>query len=223
MRLLLIEDSPRLQRSLGKGLRHAGFALDLTGDGIQGLHYAKSHDYDVIILDLMVPNMDGLSILKNLRSTGSQTHVLILTARDSVDDRVLGLRSGADDYLTKPFAFDELLARVQALARRRHHHKNPIIEIGPLKIDTAARTVFRGGQSIELAAREYAILEFLALRRGQVISRTTIESHIYDANAEPMSNVVDAAIYTLRRKIDSAGAPSLIETRRGMGYMIRER
>lgn len=223
MRLLLIEDSPRLQQSLGKGLRHAGFALDLTGDGIQGLHFAKTHDYDVIILDLMVPGMDGLTLLKNLRANGSQTHVLILTARDSVDDRVLGLRTGADDYLTKPFAFDELLARVQALARRRHQNKNPIIEIGPLKIDTAARTVSKGDQPIELAAREYAILEFLALRRGQVISRTTIEAHIYDANVEPMSNVVDAAIYSLRRKIDAPGETSLIETRRGMGYMIRER
>ncbi len=177
----------------------------------------------MIILDLMVPGMDGLSILRTLRAKGSQTHVLILTARDAVEDRVLGLSTGADDYLTKPFAFAELLARIRALARRRHQQKNPILDIGPLKIDTAARAVSRAGETLDLAAREYAILEFLALRRGEVISRTTIEQHIYDEHVEPMSNVVDAAIYTLRRKIDLPGEPSLIETRRGMGYMIRER
>ncbi len=220
MRVLLIEDSERLQRSVGAGLRAAGYAVDATGDGKQGLWCAESHDYDVIVLDLMLPGMDGLSLLQRLRSRGGQAHVLILTARDTVEDRVKGLQSGADDYLVKPFAFDELLARVQALARRRHVAKNPKIVIGPLEIDTVRRTVVCRGATVNLAAREYALLEYLAMRQGQVVSRTDIEAHIYDEQVEPMSNVVDAAVYTLRRKLEHAGKPSLIQTRRGMGYIL---
>jgi DNA-binding response OmpR family regulator len=221
MRVLLIEDSERLQRSVGTGLRNAGYAVDVAGDGAVGLWQARSNDYDVIVLDLMLPGLDGLSLLSTLRADGRDTHVLILTARDQVEDRVRGLRAGADDYLTKPFAFDELLARVQALTRRRHNVKSPRIAAGDLAIDTLARTVTRAGRPIPLSPREYALLEYLALRRGQVVSRTEIEAHIYDDQAEPMSNVVDAAIYALRRKLDLPGAPSLICTRRGMGYLLQ--
>ncbi len=150
MRILLIEDSPRLQRSLGDGLRSAGFALDVVGDGREGLRWALCTEYDVIVLDLMLPGQDGLSVLNELRDTGKTTHVLILTAKDTVDDRVRGLRAGADDYLVKPFAFDELLARVQALVRRRHGMKNPCVRLGDLAIDTAARTVAIAGDAVSL-------------------------------------------------------------------------
>jgi DNA-binding response OmpR family regulator len=221
MRVLLIEDSERLQRSISTGLRKAGYAIDVSGNGKDGLWYACSNEYDVIILDLMLPGLDGLSLLRQLRAAGRDAHVLILTARDTIEDRVLGLRSGADDYLIKPFAFDELLARVQTLARRQHGVKNPQITIGDLRIDTAARTCRRAEQAIELSAREYAVLEYLALRQGQVVSRAQIEHHIYDDQAEPMSNVVDAAIYALRKKIELPGAPSLIHTRRGLGYVLQ--
>lgn len=222
MRLLLVEDSERLQRSLGTGLRRAGYAVDVAGDGEQGLAEAEINDYDVIILDLMLPKIDGLTVLRRLRDQGRDTHVLILTARDRVEDKVTGLRTGADDFLVKPFAFEELLARVQALGRRRHGAKNPRIAVGPLEIDTAERRVTRAGQAVTLAPREYALLEYLAHRLGRVVSRSEIEEHIYDGRADPMSNVVDSAICALRRRIDAAGRPSLIETRRGHGYVLRK-
>ena len=225
MRLLLVEDSPRLQRSLSTGLRREGYAVDVTGDGGEGLWCATHHPYDVIILDIMLPTMDGLEVLRKLRRSAGDAggaHVLLLTAKDTVDDRVTGLRAGADDYLVKPFAFDELLARVEALVRRRHHAKNPTLVVDDLEIDTASRKVARGGREIELAAREYSLLQFLALRRGQVISRTEIESHLYDEQSERMSNVIDAAVYSLRKKIDVPGRPSLIQTRRGLGYVLQE-
>jgi DNA-binding response OmpR family regulator len=221
VRVLFVEDSERLQRSVGAGLRKSGYAVDVAGDGETGLWHARSHEYDVIILDLMLPALDGLSVLNAIREGGRDTHVLLLTAKDTVEDRVRGLRAGADDYLVKPFAFDELLARVEALTRRSHGRKNPSVSVGDLVIDTAARVVRRGERAIELSPREYALLEYLAARRGAVVSRTEIEAHIYDERAEPMSNVVDAAVYALRRKLDVPGRPSLIHTRRGMGYSLR--
>jgi DNA-binding response OmpR family regulator len=204
-------------------LRKTGYAVDVAGDGEEGLWYAESNDYDVIVLDLMLPKMDGLTVLQRLRDQGKTTHILILTARDTVEDRVRGLQMGADDYLIKPFAFDELTARVKALSRRAHGVKSPRIAIGELVIDLASHSAARGGEPIPLTRREYALLEFLALRQGEVVSRTEIENHIYDDRAEPMSNVVDAAVYALRRKIDRPGKPSLIETRRGLGYVIEEK
>jgi DNA-binding response OmpR family regulator len=221
MRILLIEDSPRLQRSLADGLRRTGYAVDIVGDGRQGLAWAQANDYDLIILDLMLPGLDGLALLKKLRQAGKETHVLILTAKDTVEDRVQGLQTGADDYLVKPFAFDELLARVQALLRRRHGRKNPVIRIGSLAIDTSARAVMVGGDAVSLAPREYALLEYLARRQGVVVSRADIERHIYDGAADIMSNVVDSAICGLRKKIDIPGEPSLVQTRRGMGYVLQ--
>jgi DNA-binding response OmpR family regulator len=174
----------------------------------------------VIVLDIMLPNMDGLTVLKELRAKGKGTHVLLLTARDSVPDRVTGLRAGADDYLVKPFAFDELLARIEALGRRQTGKKDPVIRFGDLEIDTAARSVRRAGQPVSLLPREYALLEFLAGRAGTVVSRTEIEAHIYDDRTEPMSNVVDSAVCALRRKIDPPDGPSIIVTRRRVGYIL---
>jgi DNA-binding response OmpR family regulator len=220
MRLLLVEDSELIRRSLATGLRRSGYAVDLAADGEEGLWAATANDYDVIILDLMLPGLDGLSLLARLREAGKETHVLILTARDAVEDRVKGLRAGADDYLVKPFAFDELLARIEALVRRRHGVKRPRIAVGPLEIDTAARAVSRDGKPVSLGPREYALLEYLAAHRGQVVTRSEIEAHIYDDRSEPMSNVVDSAICALRRRIDVPGKPSLIVTRRGMGYIL---
>ncbi len=220
MRVLVIEDSARLLRSIETGLRKSGFAVDSTGDGEEGLWFAKGVDYDVIILDLMLPGLDGLSVLRRLREAGKDTHVLILTAKDTVEDRVTGLRSGADDYLIKPFAFDELVARVQALARRAHGVKRPVLRVENIEIDTTQRIARKGREVLTLPPREYALLEYLAMKRGQLVTRAEIEAHIYDDQAEPNSNVVESAIYSLRRRIDPPGGPSLIQTRRGLGYLL---
>jgi DNA-binding response OmpR family regulator len=220
MRLLLVEDYLPLQRALTKGLREAGFAVDVTGDGEEGLWYATHNDYDVIILDLMLPKMDGLTILSRLRAEGRTTHVLILTAKDTVPDRVRGLDLGADDYLVKPFAFEELLARVRALARRAYTAKNPSLEVGDLRIETPAQRVWRGKEEVVLTPREYALLEYLAMRAGEVVSRSDIWDHLYEFNSEADSNVVDVYIGYLRKKLDRPGRPPLIQTLRGRGYML---
>jgi DNA-binding response OmpR family regulator len=222
MRLLLIEDSARLQTSVGRGLRKAGYAVDVSGDGEEGLWLAESNEYDAIILDLMLPKLDGLALLRSLRAKKNGTHVLILTAKDTVENRVNGLQAGADDYLIKPFAFEELLARVQALCRRSYQRKNPKIDIGDFEIDTVARTVLRQGKPVELTPREFKLLEYLAVRRGQVVSRSEIEAHIYPDAADLMSNTVDSAICILRKKIGPRGAGPVIHTRRGMGYVIED-
>src|SRR4051812_45575211 len=198
MRVLLVEDSARLQRSLGQGLRRAGYALDAAATGTEGLALAESNQYDVIILDLMLPGLDGLTLLRKLRDDGGDAHVLILTARDSVEDRVRGLQAGADDFLIKPFAFEELLARVQALVRRRHRQKNPRLQIGSLTIDTSARRVARAGETLTLTPREYALLEYLAVRHGEVVTRDDIEEHLYEGRVELASNAVDSAVCALR-------------------------
>jgi DNA-binding response OmpR family regulator len=220
VRLLLVEDSQKLQRSLGIGLRRVGYALDVTGDGADGLRLAELNAYDVIILDLMLPGLDGLTILERLLEGGTEARVLILTARDTIDDCVRGLRAGADDFVTKPFAFDELVARIQALVRRRHGQRHPRLVVGPLEIDTSLRTVARDGNPVTLAPREYALLEYLAVREGELVTRTDIEDHVYGGRVELNSNAVDSAICTLRRRIDLPGEPSLIETRRGHGYIL---
>ena len=221
MRILLVEDSERLRRSVGDALKKSGYAVDAAGDGEEGLWLAESNDYDVIVLDIMLPGLDGLSLLRRLREAGNKAHVLLLTAKDTVDDRVRGLQGGADDYLIKPFALEELLARVQTLCRRAYGMKQPRIVVGDLEIDTVAKDVFRGGQVIKLKPREYALLEYLALRRGEVVSRRDIESHIYADEADPMSNVVDSAISVLRKRITLAGSPPLIHTRHGLGYILK--
>lgn len=220
MRVLIIEDDRPLREALRQGLEEAGFAVDSSPDGEEGLWYARSNEYDAIVLDLMLPRIDGLTILGRLRREGSAVPILILTARDTVADRVKGLDLGADDYLVKPFAFAELLARVRALVRRGYNNKDPVIRVGDLEIDTAGRTVRRSDQAVDLSAREYALLEFLAARAGQVVSRTAIWEHIYDFHSDPESNVVDVYIGHLRKKIEQPGRPKLIHTRRGQGYLL---
>lgn len=217
---MVIEDSERLQRAISLGLRKEGFKVDTTGDGKEGLWFVESFDYDVVILDLMLPGLDGLSILRGLRQEQRPAGVLILSARDTVEDRVKGLQAGADDYLVKPFAFEELLARVRSLIRRRYDIKQNVIQLNRIRIDLPSRTVTCGGKVVELPPREYSLLEFLALRRGTVVSRTEIEEHIYDERTDPMSNVVDAAISSLRKELKKAGEGSLIRTRRKAGYII---
>ncbi len=216
MRVLLVEDSQSLTRSVRQALRHAGFAVDTAGDGEEGLFAAETRDYDVLVLDIMLPKLDGLALLRRLRAAGKTTHVHMLTARDTVADRVEGLRQGADDYLVKPFALDELLARVAALCRRAYGAKVSALRIGSLDLDFAGRRLRRDGANVELTAREWRLLEYLARRRGEVVPRAEIEAHIYDEFVEPMSNVVDAAVYALRQKI----GPDVIRTRRGLGYVI---
>ena len=220
MRLLIIEDYRPLQQSLTKGLREAGFAVDTTGDGKEGLWYAMGNEYDVIILDLMLPGIDGLEILKQIRGKGQRSHVLILTAKDTIEDRVAGLDLGADDYLVKPFAFEELLARVRALLRRGYRRKNPQIKIKDLRIDLTTREVRRGRQEIALTPREYALLEYLAVRAGEIVSRTYIWEHLYEFNSSASSNVVDVYIGYLRRKVERPDKPPLINTIRGRGYVL---
>ncbi len=220
MRLLLIEDYRPLQQSLTKGLREAGFAVDTTRDGREGLWYATGNEYDVIILDLMLPCMDGLEILKKIRAQGRKSHVLILTAKDTLQDRVTGLDHGADDYFVKPFAFEELLARVRALLRRSYSQKNPRISVKDLLIDLTSQRVWRGREEIQLTPREYVLLEYLAMRAGETVSRTDIWEHVYEFNSSASSNVVDVYIGYLRKKIEQPGKPPLIHTVRGRGYIL---
>jgi DNA-binding response OmpR family regulator len=220
MRILLVEDSERLRRSLAELFRGAGFAIDMTGDGEEGWWYAEQTNYDVIVLDIMLPGLDGLSLLQRLRDCGKTTHVLLLTARDGMDDRVKGLRLGADDYLVKPFATEELLARVQALCRRAYGLKKAIINIGPLSIDLSLRKATLADAELALKPREFRILEYLALRRDQVVSRMEIERHLYNEEREIASNAVNSAISVLRKHLESGGHAELIQTLRGHGYLL---
>jgi DNA-binding response OmpR family regulator len=222
MRVLLVEDYPPLQEAVAEGLRDAGFAVDVAADGETGLWHASTGEYDVIVLDLMLPGLNGLEVLRRLRKAGRTTHVLILTALDATADRVKGLDLGADDYLIKPFAFAELLARVRALVRRKYEAKNPVIRVGDLEVDTTSKTVRRGARRIDLSPREYALLELLALRRGTVVSRGDIWAHVYELHSTAESNVVDVLIGHIRRKLDAPGLAKLIHTRRGYGYVLGE-
>jgi DNA-binding response OmpR family regulator len=219
--VLLIEDHKPLVKALKQGLEEEGFAVDTAYDGEEGNYKATTANYDVIILDLMLPKEDGLSLLQRWRRSGLKTHVLVLTARGNMEDKVKGLDLGADDYLTKPFQLEELLARLRALIRRGHQVKDPILRIHDLEIDTAARTVKRAGQPIHLTPREFALLQFLAFHRGKVVTRSMIWEHLYDEHDETTSNVVDVYIRYLRTKIDKGFDPPLIQTRWGEGYMLR--
>jgi DNA-binding response OmpR family regulator len=220
MRLLVIEDYLPLLSSVSQGLREAGYAVDTATDGQTGFDCADSTAYDAVILDLMLPKLDGITLLQRLRGHKNTTPVLILTARDRVEDRVRGLDVGADDYLVKPFAFAELLARVRAIIRRRYQTAASTIRVGDLEIDTTARTVRRQGKAIALSGREFALLEYLAARRGQVVSRAEIWEHVYDFASEPSSNVVDVYVGYLRKKLDTGPGAKLIQTRRGQGYVL---
>lgn len=216
MRLLVAEDENDLALTLRRALEEEGFAIDLACDGEDGLFKAREISYDAIILDLMLPRLDGWAVLQALRRGGTRTPVLILTARDAIEDKVRGLELGADDYLTKPFALTELVARVRALIRRSSADPVPIVAIGDMTIDTAARTVRMEGEPVDLTAKEYAILEFLAHRRGTLVTRAMLCEHLYSEDVDVFSNVVDVHISTLRRKVGRA----IIQTRRGQGYII---
>lgn len=222
MKILLVEDYAPLRATLLKGLRDAGHTVDAAADGEEGLWFAQGQEFDVIVLDLMLPGIDGLELLRRLRAGGKQTHVLILTARDAVDDRVRGLEFGADDYLTKPFAFEELKARINALGRRRFAAKSPALRIGDLEIDRGARRVSRGARTLQLGAKPYALLELLALRAGEVVSREELWSQLYAFDDEPSSNLLEVYVAQLRRKLEAEGEPRLIHTHRGVGYQLRE-
>ncbi len=221
MRVLLIEDHRPLARALKQGLEEEGFAVDAAYDGEEGGYKAETAEYDVIILDLMLPKVDGLTLLQRWRRAGVQTHVLLLTAKGSIEDKVRGLDLGADDYLTKPFELGELLARLRALIRRGHQMKDPVVRVHDLEIDTATRSVKRAGQAVHLTPREYALLEFLAFHRGRVVTRSMIWEHLYDEQDENTSNVVDVYIRYLRNKIDKGHEPPLILTKWGEGYLLR--
>lgn len=234
MRILIVEDSTVLRDSLAQGLREAGYAVDAVADGKRGLIHAQTTDYDVIVLDWMLPEMDGLAVLGKVREKRIQSAVLMLTAKDTLDDKVRGLTTGADDYLVKPFAFKELLARVQALTRRRHGERSPVLRIGPLTIDTSAKTAHitrgmagRGGVDVpvDLSPREYALLEYLAAHAGKPVTRAELEEHLYDDRSQVFSNAIDSAVAALRAKLSAAGGADyaeLIHTRRKVGYVLKE-
>lgn len=221
MRILIVEDSETLRESLRLGLAGEGFAVDVASDGQLGLSYARNNPYDVLVLDLMLPKLDGMSVLAQLREKVDRPHVLVLTARDRVEDRVLGLNAGADDYLVKPFAFEELLARIHVLVRRRYAERTPMVSIGELLVDLVARKATHRKSALDLTAREYSLLEYLALRKGQTVSREEIEDHIYGVNKLPSSNAVDSTVCILRAKLGHEGK-DLIRTRRGLGYVLGE-
>ena len=215
MRILIVEDEADLLASLAKALREEGYAVDTAADGEEGLYKAQNWDYDAILLDVMLPRSDGWTVLQHLRKT-KKTPVLMLTARDTSRDRVRGLDTGADDYVVKPFDLDELLARLRALIRRAAGATRNVIEIGPVVIDTAARQVTRNGQTIALTAREYALVEFMAMHRGEVVTRTALYEHLFDEDDSTMSNLLDVHVSNLRKKLGS----EFIATRRGHGYCI---
>ena len=216
MRILVVEDEPDLAATLHKALTEEGFAVDVAGDGEDALWQAGSINYDVIVLDLMLPIVDGLTVLARLRAAGGRVPVLVLTARDSSAEKVGALNTGADDYLTKPFTFAELLARIRALIRRAAGSPAPLLRLGEVTIETSSHRVTRGGVEVELAPKEYALLEYLALHRGTLVTRTTLHEHLYDERDATMSNVVDVYVAAVRRKLGR----DLIRTSRGEGYII---
>lgn len=221
MKVLFIEDYKPLQKSVSKAIREMGWAVDGATDGEEGLWLAQNNSYDVILLDLVLPKVPGLTILARLRESGNTTPVLILTAKDAVEDRMKGLDLGADDYLVKPFFLGELMSRLKALVRRTFNQKDPVLRVGNLEIDTSARLVRRAGQAIELTAREYALLEYLARRERQLVTRTDIWNHVYESFGEAGSNVVDVYVGYLRKKLHLPDMPELIHTRRGQGYVLQ--
>jgi heavy metal response regulator len=220
MRILVVEDEQSIARFVQQGLEENGYAVDVAGDGRNGLSYARVADYDVLVLDIMLPKMDGLELLRELRREGDKTPALMLTARDTVDDRVRGLDAGADDYLVKPFAFPELLARVRALLRRPPLQTGTVLRVADLEMDTSTREVRRGDRLIELTPREYAVLEYLMRHPDQVLTRTQIGEHVWNFDFYHESNVIDVYIGYLRRKVEKEGEPALIDTVRGVGYRL---
>jgi len=222
MKVLLVEDYKPLRNSVAKAIREMGWVADVAADGEEGRWFAEHHEYDILILDLMLPKLSGLEILRMLRLAGRATPVIILTAKDGVDDRIRGLDLGADDYLVKPFFLGELMSRLKALVRRAYGQQDALLRVGSLQIDTNARRVERAGRSIDLTAREYGLLEYLARRQGQVVTRTEIWDHVYESYGGSTSNVVDVYVRYLRKKLHQPELPPLIHTRRGHGYVLQE-
>lgn len=220
MNILVIEDSKSLRDTLKDGLSKMGYGVDAVGDGKEGLDYARFKEYDVIVLDLMLPGMDGLSVLRELRASGKKTHALILSAKDQVEDRVRGLHLGADDYMIKPFSFDELCARIATLVRRRYDSKNPLITVGSLTINTALREVRRGACPILLTPGEYAILEVLVFNRGRVINAEQLLDASRGSDDAPSVNTIQVMVCNLRKKLAVEGEGDVVKTRRGYGYYI---
>lgn len=223
MRVLIVEDEKRMASFIQRGLKEEGYAVDIAEDGEKGWEYASVNEYDVIILDWMLPKMDGLALCAKIRESGSRVPILMLTVRDTVEDKIKGLDQGADDYLTKPFAFDELLARLRALSRRpRELQTETVLKEGNMTLDLVSHRVSIGQEQVLLSQKEYALLEFLMRRKGQVVTRSQIAEHVWDLHFDPMSNTIDVYINFLRKKIDGSRKKSRIETLRGAGYRLSE-
>ena len=220
MRILLVEDESRVAGFIAKGLREHAYAVDIARDGAQALYQAAVNEYDLVILDIMLPVKDGHAVCRELRAAGFRAPVLMLTARDAVDDRVAGLDSGADDYLTKPFDFKELLARLRALLRRGGVLRPPVARVADLTLNTTSHAVSRAGRFVSLTAKEYALLEFLVLNEGRVVGREQIAQHVWEDSFDPFSNIIDVYVKRLRDKLDCGCSPRLIHTRRGEGYIL---
>lgn len=222
MRILLVEDDPVIAASVAKGLRERAHAVDIAADGEDAIYRAAVNPYDAVVLDVMLPKQDGFAVCRELRRRNLTVPVLMLTARDAVGDRIAGLDTGADDYLTKPFEFGELLARLRALLRRGPALAPTVLRVGDLELDTHGQRASRGGQALQLTTREYALLEFLARNAGRVVGRAEISDHVWDDNYDPASNLIESYINRLRRKLDTPGRRPLIHTRRGAGYLLEE-
>lgn len=223
MKILLVEDYVPLRTSIAQVIRESGHHVDETGDGLEAMHLAIKNNYVLAIVDVMLPGADGLEVLREIRRSQKDTAVLIITARDSVEDRVKGLDAGADDYLVKPFSMDELTARVRALLRRANQVRDPMLKVGDLELDTKRRSARRAGVELELTSKEYALLELLMLRSGQIVTRSDVWEQLYDFDQEMESNVIDVFVAYLRKKVERPGLPKLIHTRRGQGYLMEER
>ena len=221
MKILVVEDDRTVGQYVKRGLEEQRYHADLVEDGMEGLRLASGGRYDLIVLDLRLPEMNGLEVLRTLRDRGNTTPVLVLTAQDAVDFKVQALRSGADDYVTKPFAFEELLARVEALGRRPKEIRSPVLRVGELELDMETREVRRGGERIELTPKEYTVLEYLMRHAGRVMSRTLITEYAWDYHFDPGTNIVDVVINRLRKKVDSGHPQKLVHTVRGVGYVVK--
>ena len=220
MRLLFVEDDPHIVRFVARGLQEQSYAVDVATTGAEALYQVEINDYDLVVLDVMIPGKNGFEVCRAIRSLGKRMPVLMLTARDAVEDRITGLDSGADDYLTKPFEFGELLARLRALLRRPRELRPPQFVVGDLTLDTASQTAKRGNRVISLTSKEYALLEFLARNAGRVVGRSEIAEHVWDESFDPFSNLIEVYVNRLRRKLDDNGDPPLLQTRRGSGYIL---